>query len=120
LQDLEPSRKPLERVTIKSAGRIYFIRTEDIDWVEAASNYLKLHVGSETHLLRETMNNLEARLDPKRFWRIHRSTIVNVERIKELQPLFHGDYAVMLCDGTQLTLSRTYRQHMPRFFGDGL
>ena len=66
------------------------------------------------------MNNLEARLDPDRFWRIHRSTIVNVDRIRELQPLFHGDYIVVLHDGTELTLSRTYRRNLPGLFGDDL
>ena len=113
-------RKPLERVTIKTTGRIYFVNTNEIDWVEAAGNYLRLHAGAKTHMLRETMNNLEARLDPARFWRIHRSTIVNVERIRELQPLFHGDYVVILRDGKELTLSRTYRRNLPGLFGEGL
>jgi two-component system LytT family response regulator len=117
---VRPSGKPLERVTIKSGGRIFFVKTEDIDWVEAAGNYLRLHVGNQTHLLRETMNGLETRLDPERFWRIHRSTIVNVDRVQELQPLFHGDYAVILHDGTQLTLSRSYRGTLPRYFGEAL
>ena len=88
--------------------------------MEAAGNYLRLHVGGKTHLLRETMNNLEARLDPDRFWRIHRSTIVNVDRIRELQPLFHGDYVVVLHDGKELTLSRTYRRNLPGLFGEVL
>jgi two-component system, LytTR family, response regulator len=116
----EPSggRKPLERVTIKTGGRIYLLRTNDIDWVEAAGNYLRLHSAGKTHSLRETMNNMEARLDPDRFWRIHRSTIVNVDRIRELQPLFHGDYVVLLKDGTELALSRTYRRNLPGLFGD--
>jgi two-component system, LytTR family, response regulator len=119
LAELRGAPRPLERVTIKTAGRIYFLKTEEIDWVEAAGNYLRLHVGGKTHSLRETMNNLEARLDPERFWRIHRSTIVCVDRIKELQPLFHGDYVVVLRDGTELTLSRTYRRTLPGLFGDG-
>ena len=116
--ELRGGRKPLERVTIKTAGRVYLLKTTDIDWVEAAGNYLRLHVGAATHLLRETMNNLEARLDPECFWRIHRSTLVNVDRIRELQPLFHGDYVVILQDGTELTLSRTYRRNLPGLFGD--
>ena len=120
LAELRADRKPLERVTIKTSGRIYFLNTSDIEWVEAAGNYLRLHVGGKTHLLRETMNNLEARLDPDRFWRIHRSTIVNVDRIRELQPLFHGDYVVVLRDGTELTLSRTYRRSLPGLFGEAL
>jgi two-component system LytT family response regulator len=113
-----PAGRPLERVTIKSGGRIYFIKAEDIDWVEAAGNYLRLHSGGQTHLLRETLSNLATRLDPERFWRIHRSTVVNVDRVQELQPLFHGDYAVILRDGTQLTLSRSYRASLPRYFGE--
>jgi two-component system LytT family response regulator len=120
LQELKTEPKPVERLTIKATGRIYFVRTVDIDWIEAAGNYLRLHVGKETHLLRETMNNLEARLDPEHFWRIHRSTIVNIDRIKELQPLFHGDCAVLLRDGTQLVLSRSYRQNVPKCLGEAL
>ena len=116
--EAQPAGKPLERVTIKSGGRIYFVKAEDIDWVEAAGNYLRLHSGGQTHLLRETLSNLAARLDPERFWRIHRSTLVNVDRVQELQPLFHGDYAVILRDGTQLTLSRSYRASLPRYFGE--
>ncbi len=108
----KPSARPLERVTIKSGGRIYFVKAEDIDWVEAAGNYLRLHAGGQTHLLRETMNGLEGRLDPERFWRIHRSTIVNVDRVQELQPLFHGDYAVILHDGSRLSLSRKFRNRI--------
>lgn len=113
-------KKPLERLTIKTAGKVYFLKTEEIDWVEAAGNYLRLHTGAAEHLLRETMNNLEARLDPECFWRIHRSTLVNVDRIRELQPLFHGDYVVILRDGKELTLSRTYRRQLPGRFGDML
>lgn len=106
-----------ERLTIKSSGRIYFVKTQDVDWIEAARNYLRLHVGKEVHLLRETMNGLEAQLDPGRFWRINRGVIVNAERVRELQPLFHGDYAVLLHDGTQLTLTRNYRQGLGALFG---
>jgi two-component system LytT family response regulator len=118
--ELRGGRKPLERVTIKTAGRVYLLKTTDIDWIEAAGNYLRLHVGDAVHLLRETLNNLEARLDPDCFWRIHRSTLVNVDRIRELQPLFHGDYVVILQDGTELTVSRTYRRNLPGLFGDTL
>jgi two-component system LytT family response regulator len=112
--------KPLQRLTIKTAGRVFFLNTQDIDWVDAAGNYLRLHAGAVVHLLRETMNNLESRLDPECFWRIHRSTLVNVERIRELQALFHGDYVVILRDGTELTLSRTYRRQLPGLFGEAL
>jgi two-component system LytT family response regulator len=113
-------RKYLDRVVIKTGGRVLFLRTEEIDWIEAAGNYLKLHVGSESHLMRETMNHLEGRLDPHKFLRIHRSTMVNIERIQELQPWFHGDYVVLLRDGTKLTLSRGYKQKLQDLFGNAL
>lgn len=116
-EDPRGNRKPLDRLVIKSGGRVFFLRTEEVDWIEAAGNYVRLHVGPETHLLRETMNSLEGRLDADRFIRVHRSTIVNLERIKELQPWFHGDYVVILQDGTQLPLSRSHRQKLQDRFG---
>jgi len=109
LKDVQNGRKSADRLVIKSGGRVLFLKTTDIDYVEAAGNYLNLFVGKETHLIRETMQSLESRLDPERFLRIHRSTIVNLERIKELQPWFGGEYVVVLRDGRKLTLSRTYR-----------
>lgn len=98
-----------ERLVIKSSGRVIFLKSEEIDWVDAAGNYVRIHAGGESHMLRETMGRLEERLDPSRFIRIHRSTIVHVERIKELQQQFHGDYLVVLKSGQRLTLSRSYR-----------
>jgi two-component system LytT family response regulator len=109
LEDLERGRKYLERLVIRTGGRVFFLRVDEIDWIEAAGNYVRLHIGAEEHLLRETMNSLEQKLDPARFARIHRSTMVNLTRIKELQPWFRGDYVVILRDGHQLTLSRSYR-----------
>lgn len=112
LEDLE-SRKPrATRLVIKSGGRIFFLPVDEIDWVEAADNYVCIHAGSERHLMRETLQGLEGRLDPARFLRIHRSAIVNIDRVRELQPLFHGDYSVLLSDGTELTLSRSYRDKL--------
>jgi two-component system LytT family response regulator len=119
LEEAKPGRKHLERLAIKCSGRVFFLRLDEVDWIEAAGNYLKLHVGKDFHLLRETVNNLEGRLDPKQFLRVHRSTIVNIDRIKEFQPLFHGDYVVILQDGTQLPVSRTYKQRLPEVFGQG-
>jgi two-component system LytT family response regulator len=110
LQELRPAPQP-DRIAVKSEGRVVFVKTGDIDWVEAADNYVSLHVGKDSHLLRETMTSIESRL-PKQFLRISRSTIVNTERIKELQPLFHGEYAVILRDGTRLTLSRSHRDKL--------
>ena len=88
---------------MRQNGRVLFIKLEEIDWIEAADNYVCLHCGPETHVLRTTMSEVEARLSPARFVRIHRSAIVNIERIKELQPWFRGDYHVLLRDGTRLT-----------------
>jgi two-component system LytT family response regulator len=112
----EPSSRHLERLMIKSSGRVFFLRVAELDWIEAEGNYLRLHVGRESHLLRETMNRLASKLDPDKFLRIHRSTLVNIERIKELQPLFSGDYVVILRDGKQLTLSRSYRDKLLELF----
>lgn len=120
LSDLKARQQSLERLVIKAGGRVFFLRVEEIDWIEAAANYVKLHAGREAHLLRETMSGLEAKLDPEKFIRIHRSVIVNVERIKELQPLFHGEYAVTLLDGTQLTLSRGHREKFQQLLGKEL
>lgn len=108
----ELSQRPgasAERIAIKTPGRIVLVKTEDIDWIEAADNYVKLHVGKNEHLHRETLTSLESRLDSQKFVRISRSSIVNVDRIREMQPLFHGDYSVILQDGTRLTLSRSQR-----------
>ena len=117
LSDLKTPPKHAERIAVKSSGRVVFVKTDDIDWVEAADNYVSLHVGADTHLLRETMTALEEQLPPARFMRISRSTIVNVDRIKELQPLFHGEYAVILRHGTRLTLSRSYRDKLQQLLG---
>lgn len=120
LDDVKDRRKALDRIIIKSGGRVFFVRTDEIDWIEAAGNYLRLHVGETMHLLRDTMNGVETKLDTSQFVRIHRSTIVNVERIQELQPWFHGDYVVILRNGTQLTLSRSYRAKFQELFGNSL
>ncbi len=116
-KDVKKVSKHPERFVIKSAGRVFFLRADEIDWVEAAGNYVQLHVGPTTHLMRETMGRLEARLDPEKFVRIHRSTIVQVDRIKEMQPAFHGDYIVILQDGARLNLSRSYREKLQTLLG---
>ena len=120
VQDLRSSPQRPERFVIKSGGRVFFVRTDEIDWVEAAGNYVKLHVGNEAHLLRETMNALEAQLDPDVFFRIHRCHIVNIERVKELQPWFNGEYVVFLRSGARLTLSRGYREKLQDRIGRSL
>ena len=117
VQDIKPEPQKLDRLVVKSGGRVFFLRTEDIVWIEAAGNYVRLHLGEDSHLFRETMNGIEARLDPQRFVRIHRSRIVNSDRIKELQPWFNGEYVVVLQNGTRLTLSRGYREKLQERLG---
>jgi two-component system, LytTR family, response regulator len=109
--------KYLDRLAVKTEGRVLFFKIEDIDWIEAADNYVGIHVGNEEHLHRETMASLETKLPPQRFLRISRSTIVNIERIKEMQPMFHGDYVVILKNGTRLSLSRNYRDKLNHLLG---
>jgi len=116
LEDLKTEHKYLERLVVRSVGRVVFLKTDEIDWIEAAGNYVRLHIGRDGHLLRETMSHLEAKLNPDKFLRIHRSTLVNIDCIKELQPLFSGDYTVILRDGRQLTLSRSYREKLLELF----
>lgn len=113
LDDLETRRpQPRDRLVVKSGGRVVFVRLQDIDWIDAAGNYVKIHTAGDTLQLRETMTRIEKRLDPDRFLRIHRSTIVNIERIRELEQQFHGDYVVVLDGGQRLTLSRSYRDRV--------
>jgi two-component system LytT family response regulator len=105
-------KEPIDRVVIKSSGRIYFLKIEEIDWVEGAGDYLSLHSGSQTHLIRETMGNFQAKLGPRKFLRIHRSTIGNIERIQDIRPLFKGEYVVTLTSGNRLKSSRGYRHEL--------
>jgi two-component system LytT family response regulator len=104
----------VDRLVVKASGRVIFMTVRDIDWIEAAGNYVRVHVGNSEHLIRATMSRLEAKLDPKRFLRIHRETIVNIDRVQELHPMFHGSFAVLLKTGVQLTLSRNYRAQVQR------
>ena len=108
------------RLMVKSGGRIHFVRTADIDWCEAAGNYVRMHVGHQEHLVRDTMSHLESQLDAQQFMRIHRSTIVNVDRIQEMQSSFNGEYVVLLRNGTRLTLSRGYRDAIQARLGKPL
>jgi two-component system LytT family response regulator len=101
-----------DRILLKSSGEIFFLKADEIDWIEAEGDYMKFHVGGRSHLMRETMARLEARLDPDRFIRIHRSTIVNLDRLRKLSPSFAGEYAVVLHDGTKLKLSRGYHNRV--------
>jgi two-component system, LytTR family, response regulator len=109
-----------DRILLKSSGEIYFLKADEIDWIEAEGDYMKFHVAGKAHLLRETMARLEARLDPKKFIRIHRSTIVNIDRVRKLSPSFAGEYAVILHDGTKLKLSRGYHDRLASLLKDAL
>jgi two-component system, LytTR family, response regulator len=117
LEELKAGNKYLERLVIKAGGRIYFLETSEIDWIEAEGNYVSVHSAKKSHMLRETISSLESQLDPKKFVRIHRSAIVRLDFVQELQPWFHGEYRVMLQDGTQLTLSRNYRDKLQEALG---
>lgn len=107
-----PARAVPDRIAVRNNGRVVFVKLADIDWIEAADNYVCLHCGRETHVVRETMNELEARLNPAQFIRVHRSSIVNLDRVRELQPWFRGEHRVVLRDGTQLTLTKTHRDKL--------
>lgn len=109
-----PALAPLERLSVKADGRITFVRVSDVDYFESAANYVKVHVGAQTFRVREKMIELSTRLDPKQFARIHRAIIVNIDRIREIQPWFSGDAVVILRDGQKLRLSRSYRDVLPR------
>lgn len=112
LKVLRKDRPYLRRLGAKSGGRIVFLRTEDVDWIGATDNYVTLHVGRDEHLIRATMNGIEAKLDPEQFVRVHRSTIVNLDRVKELQPWFRGELVLVLKDGTELTVGRIFRSRL--------
>lgn len=109
--------KYLERLVIKNNGRIFFLKTEEIDWISAEGNYVNLHVKKDSYLLRETISSLESQLNPQRFARIHRSQIVNLDRIRELRHWSHGEYQVVLHDGVELMLSRSYREKLNGLVG---
>lgn len=112
LEQLERSRPPRRRLPIRSRGRVYFLDIDEIDWLEAADNYVKVHARGEAHLVRQTLQRMDELLSPSGFIRIHRSAIVNSARIREVQPWFNGEYMVLLRDGTKVTTSRTYRDNL--------
>jgi two-component system, LytTR family, response regulator len=112
LQRARQGVRSVLRLMVKTAGRISFVKAEDIDWVEAERDYVRIYNAGKKHLLRERISRLEQQLPRERFLRIHRSTIVNIDRIKELQPLSFGEYSVILHDGTRLTMSRSFRDRV--------
>jgi two-component system, LytTR family, response regulator len=112
LQDITGTPRNVKRLAVKTNGRTIFLNVDEIDWIEAAGNYLKLQAGKESHMIRERISQIENKLDSSQFVRIHRSYIVNLDRIKEMQPLFNGDQVVILRSGKRLTMSRTYRDRL--------
>lgn len=110
----------LERLIIKAEGRIFFLKTGEIEWIEAEGNYVTLHVGKKKYLFHEAISALETQLDPKEFQRIQRSAIVNIDFIRELEPWFRGDYRIILHDGTELKLSHRYKDNLDRYLGGSL
>jgi two-component system, LytTR family, response regulator len=112
LKDLRREQEAPDRFIIRSGGRVVFLKVEEIDWMRTVGNYVRLQVGRDSHLMRETMTGMEAKLDPDRFMRIHRSTIVNLDRVKEVQPWVKGEYVVIMRDGTRLMMSRRYRERL--------
>lgn len=114
-----PPPRHADRLAIPAAGRIVIVRVDDLCWIEGAGTYLRLHGGGKTHLLRESMQGITERLDPKRFVRIHRSAIVNVDCVQSLEHEARGEYRVHLADGTELKLTRSYRHHLPALTGGG-
>jgi len=112
LETIASPRRYLKRLAVRSAGKTVFVEVEDVDWIEAAENYVQLHTAQSGHLLHVAMNTLEKSLDPETFQRIHRSVIVNVRRIKELQPALHGEYVVTLQNGVRLQSGRMYHEKL--------
>jgi two-component system LytT family response regulator len=120
LENVKTQSKFLERLIIKADGRISFLSAREINWIEADDKYVHLHTSKGSRMVRQTLSAMEMQLDPKKFHRIHRSAIVNVERIKELEPTFNGEHVVHLEDGSKLTLSRTYREKLFELLGKPL
>lgn len=112
LESIKAQQQQLERILIKVDGRITFLNTHEIDWIEADDKYVHLHTSSGKRMVRQTLAAMEEQLDPQRFLRIHRSAIVNTDRIKELQPLFNGEHSLLLDNGAKLTLSRSYKDKL--------
>jgi two-component system LytT family response regulator len=117
LEGFAAERRFLTRMPVRTGGRLLVVPMSDVDYITAADNYVTLHAGGQEHLVRDTMGRLERELDPARFVRIHRSTIVQVDRIRELLPDFHGDFTMILVDGSRVQLSRTYRARVEQVLG---
>lgn len=120
LEELKGGTHYIERLVVKVGGRVFFLNVDEIQCIQAEGNYVRVHSGAKSYLLRGTIGSLESQLDPRKFLRIHRSTIVKLDKIKELQPWFHGEYHVILETGQKLTLSRNYRANLQEAIGNSL
>jgi two-component system LytT family response regulator len=118
LEQLGRKREYVERIPVPAKGRFLFVNARDLDWIQAEGNYLRLHCNGLSHLLRGNMNEMERKLDPARFMRIHRSTIVNLQRIREVQPWFRGHHRVVMNNGQELKLSRYQKDKLRALLGN--
>ena len=109
LKTTEKTKEPLSKIIVKASGKYILLKTDDIDWIESKGNYIEVQSGANSYVIRETMKNMIAKLDSTVFYRIHRSIIVNVNKVKEIEPWFHGDYHVTMYNGKKLTMSRNYK-----------
>ena len=116
IQSVIEKKQYIEKIVVKSEGKVRFVPTTEILWVESDANYLRIHTSNESPLVRDTMANISKKLDPERFLRLHRTVIVNTEHIKELKPWFNDEYVAILRNGTQLPIGRTYRKSVNVFF----
>jgi two-component system LytT family response regulator len=120
LEELKSGPRHLERLVIKNGGRVFFVSVNDVQCIESEGNYVRVYDNQKAYLLRETISSLEEQLDPREFRRIHRSAIVKIDKIKEMQPWFHGEYRVIMENGKQLTLSRNYRSNFQGAVGNNI
>jgi two-component system LytT family response regulator len=120
LESIQAQQQYFDRIIVRADGRITFLHVREIDWLEADDKYVHLHTGKGTRMVRQTLTAIEGQLDPKKFLRVHRSAMVNIEKIKELQPLFNGEHSLVLENGTRLTLSRKYKDKLFELLGKPL
>jgi two-component system LytT family response regulator len=117
LSEIKDKPQYLDRLVIKNNDRVFVLKTDEIDWIEADGNYVRIHFGKQSSLMRETLTRLSEQLDPRKFPRIHRSRLVNIDHIQELQPWSHRDWRIILRNGAELRLSRNYRDRLHQLLG---
>lgn len=112
IEQVRIERGYTRRFVVRTGAKLSFVQTRDIDWIDTADNYIRLHVSGQEHLVRETLKSIEGQLDPSVFIRVHRSAIINIDRIEAVEPYFHGDYVITMKDGTKLNTSRSYSERL--------